>query len=275
MDRLGYVPASEATLPLHDICHIFDDISTHGLIRYRNLFKFERMNNFMKHLLKNKARGLASIMKNYNTHERTTMSGSIYLDNVVRFHSLCRFQPINGLPFHSLSSYISSINIEHESGEKKATLYDIPSSNVIEFRGSTVEVMLTFTDINYLLAENVDILYGDGASVLKFIMAGFYEYCSNHPDRFKDNMLGYIKYLLDGSNPADYKRVLGNPIRRLRSSDARKKAKDDLSILTSLAVRMDPPQLAVRFDNELIFLMFLQYSLNVLTIFSKCSYNIL
>ena len=93
VDRMGLVPPCEATLPCHDICHIFDEVLTHGLIRFRNLFKFERMNSFMKQNLKNRAHGLASIMKNYNTHERTTMSGSIYLKNVVKLHRLCRLHP--------------------------------------------------------------------------------------------------------------------------------------------------------------------------------------
>lgn len=268
VDRLGFVPACEATLPLHDICHIFDDISTHGLIRYRNLFKYERMNNFMKQLLKNRARGLASIMKNYNTHERTTMSGSIYLNNVVKFNSLCRYQPTNGLPFHSLGSYINSIHVDvdpaDDTGKEKATLYDIPSSNVIEFRGSAIDVTLSYEDINYLLAENVDVCYADGSSVLKFIMEGYYEYCSNHPYRFKDDMLGYMKYLLDGSRPAVYQRVVGNPVRRLRNADARQQAKDDLEKLRSLVVDMNPPQITVRFVYEIILIFF-----------SKCSYKIL
>ena len=94
VDRLGYVPPCEATLPCHDICHIFDEIETHGLIRYRNLFKFERMNSFMKQSLKNREHGLASIMmKNYDTHEKSTMSGTLYLKNVEKFHNLCRLHP--------------------------------------------------------------------------------------------------------------------------------------------------------------------------------------
>ena len=51
-DRFGYVPPCEATLPCHDICHTIKEIVTHGLIRYRNLFKFERMNSFMIQNLK-------------------------------------------------------------------------------------------------------------------------------------------------------------------------------------------------------------------------------
>lgn len=173
-DRFGYVPPCEATLPCHDICHIFKEIGTHGLIRYRNLFKFERMNSFMKQNLKNRAHGVASIMKNYSTHERTTMSGSIDLKNVVKFESLCRLHPVNGLPFQSLSSYVTSIHVEpaEETGEDRTVLYDVPSSNVIELRGAPFNVSLSAQDINYILADNVDLCNEEGVSVLKLIMGG-------------------------------------------------------------------------------------------------------
>ena len=190
VDRLGFVPPSEATLPCHDICHIFDEISTHGLIRYRNLFKFERMNSFMKQTLKNRAHGIASIMKNYNTHERTTMSGTIYLDNVAKFQSLCKLQPINGLPFQSLGSYVTSIHVEppEETGEDRTILYDIPSSNVIEFRGASMNITLTRQDINYLLEDNMDICYEAGFSVLKCIMVGYKTHCTKYPQQFNHQL---------------------------------------------------------------------------------------
>ena len=247
-DRFGYVPPCEATLPCHDICHIFDETLTHGLPRYRNLFKFERMNSFMKQNLKNRAHGVASIMKNYNTHERTTMSGTLYLNNVVKFHSLCRLQPVNGLPFPSLSSYVRSIHVEPPSeGEDRTVIYDIPSCNAIELRGSPFDVILSSQDINYLLAENIDICYQqEGFSVLKLFLIGFEDYRTKHPLHFKDDRLGYMKYLLDGSNPNAYRKVIGNFQRRLRGVDERRRCEDDLVILKNLVVDMEEPQLRVR-----------------------------
>lgn len=133
VDRIGYLPPCEATLPCHDVVHLFDEIVSHGLPRYRNLFKFERMNNFMKQNLKNRAHGIASMMKNYNIHERNTMAGTLYLKNVVKFQSLCELQPVNGQPFQSLSSYVTGVHVEppDETGEDRTILYDVPSSNVI------------------------------------------------------------------------------------------------------------------------------------------------
>jgi len=248
VDRLGYVPASEATLPCHDICHIFDEILTHGLIRYRNLFKFERMNSFMKQNLKNRAHGMASIMKNYNTHERSTMSGSLYLNNVVKFESLCSLHPVNGLPYQSLSSYVTSIHVEppEETGEDRTILYDIPSSNVMELRGDSFEVTLSAQDINYLLADNIDICHEEGISVLSAILSGHKRSCDRNPLwQYKDNILAYITNLLGGTNPIGYKKVIGNVLKRVRDEDTRLLCQKDLATLHAL-VAMPIPTMVVR-----------------------------
>lgn len=248
VDRLGYVPPSESTLPCHDICHIFDEISTHGLIRYRNLFKFERMNSFMKQTLKNRAHGVASIMKNFNTHERTTMSGSLYLKNVFKFETLCRLHPVNALPYQSLSSYVTNIHVEppNETGEDRTVLYDIPSSNVIELRGVAFDVTLSAQDINYLLADNVDICHEEeGFSVLKCIMLAHYRKCQRSPLwRFKDDLLGYMKNLLDGTDAAGYRRVIGNYVRR-KDEETQLQCDKDVATLRSL-VSMENPTIVVR-----------------------------
>jgi hypothetical protein len=203
----------------------------------------------MKQNLKNRAHGIASIMKNYSTHERTTMTGTLYLGNVVKFHQFCRLQPVNGLPIQSLSSYISSIHVEppEETGEDRTILYDIPSCNVIEFRGVPFEVTLSSSDINNLLIDNVDICYEEGTfSAMKLILLGYNSH-RLRSNRFQNNnVLGYMKYLLDGTNPDAFRRVIGNYERR-QDADTRKQCADDLAILRSLAVDMETPTLKVRY----------------------------
>lgn len=247
VDRLGYVPPCEATLPCHDVCHIFDEIVTHGLPRYRNLFKYERMNNFMKQNLKNRAHGIASIMKNYNIHERTTMAGTLYLKNVLKFHTLCHLQPVNGLPFQSLSSYVTSIHVEppHETGEDRTILYDVPSSNVIELRGSPFDVELSYEDINYLLLDNIDLCDEEGFSVLKLVMQSYRYSCNRYSEwQFKGNVLGYVRHLFD--NAAAYRRVIGNFQRRIRDEDTKRLCAADLNVFRAL-VYMEHPTITVRF----------------------------
>jgi hypothetical protein len=204
------------------------------------------MNSFMKQILKNRAHGIASIMKNYNTHERTTMSGCLYLHNAAKFQSLCKLQPVNGPPFQSLSSYVTSIHVEppEETGEDRTILYDVPSSNVIELRGTTFNMTLSSQDINYLLEDNMDICYEESFSVLKSIMLGYKAHCLKYPLQFKGNMLGYMRYLLDGSHPIAYQRAVSNYVRRQKPED-RIICREDLAILKTLAVDTETPTLQV------------------------------
>ena len=249
VDRLGFVPPAEATLPCHDVLHIFKEILTHGLIRHRNLFKFERMNSFTKQSLKNRAHGLASMSKNYQTHERTTMTGTLYLDNVNKFHNMCRLQPKDGLPFQSLSSYLKSIHVvlpEVGDEDDRTVIYDVPSSNVLELRGPSFLITLSSQDINHLLIDNLD-LCDDGMefSVVRQILLGYQFNCQQYPRwQFKTNVLGYITFLLDRSNGHAYRRVIGNSLRR-QCLEVRQQGEEDLTTLRNL-VTMERPQLEVR-----------------------------
>jgi hypothetical protein len=206
------------------------------------------MNSFMKQTLKNRAHGVASIMKNYNTHERTTMSGTLYLDNVAKFQSLCKLQPVNGLPFQSLGAYVTSLHVEppEETGDDRTIIYDIPSSNVIEMRGAPFNITLTAQDINNLLEDNMDICNEVGFSALKLIMQGFIIHRAKYPLQFDGDMLGYMRYLLDGSHPVAYQRVITNFTRR-KDPDCRRQINSDLDILRALAVDMETPTLEIRF----------------------------
>ena len=245
VDRLGYLPPCEATLPCHDICHLLEEIQSHGLPRYRNLFKFERMNNFMKQNLKNRAHGIASMMKNYNIHERNTMAGTLYLKNVVKFQSLCELQPVNGLPFQSLSSYVTGVHVEPpaETGEDRTILYDVPSSNVIELRGPRFEVTLSKEDINFLLEDNLDLCNEEGFSAIKLVMQAYRSQSVHRANwQFNGDVLGYIKYLFEPANSGIYKRVIGNHRARVRDVAVRKQCDDDLDILRRL-VGLEAPQL--------------------------------
>jgi hypothetical protein len=247
VDRIGFVPPSEATLPLHDIVHIFSETATHGLIRYRNLFKYERMNSFSKQNLKNRAHGVASIMKNYNVHERTTMSGCVYLDNVVKFASMCQLQPVNGLPFQSLGSILRSIHAEppEETQDDRTTLYDIPSSNVIELRGDAFELTLGRHEINHLLEDNLDVCNEEGHSALQVILRAYKGHMVKYPtSEYDDDILGYIRRLLN--NPHRYDKIIIRRQRRIRDEAERKLFQDDVSVLRQLAVDTDTPVVTVR-----------------------------
>ena len=55
--RQGLVPPSESTITLHELVHICDQVWDQGAPRVSTLYKFERINLFLKVLLKNTAAG--------------------------------------------------------------------------------------------------------------------------------------------------------------------------------------------------------------------------
>jgi hypothetical protein len=55
--RSGCVPPSECCVTLHELMHVFEQISEIGPNRRSNLFKFEKMNKEMKSYVKNQAKG--------------------------------------------------------------------------------------------------------------------------------------------------------------------------------------------------------------------------
>ena len=48
--RSGLMPPSESTMTLHELMHTCDQILDQGLTRVSTLFKFERVNHFLKSL---------------------------------------------------------------------------------------------------------------------------------------------------------------------------------------------------------------------------------
>jgi hypothetical protein len=55
--RSGLMPPSECTMTLHELMHTCDQVLEQGVSRVSTLFKFERVNHFLKTLLQNNAAG--------------------------------------------------------------------------------------------------------------------------------------------------------------------------------------------------------------------------
>ena len=56
--RSGLMPPSECTMTLHELMHTCDQVLEQGVSRVSTLFKFERVNHFLKTLLQNNASGI-------------------------------------------------------------------------------------------------------------------------------------------------------------------------------------------------------------------------
>ena len=66
IEHSSLFPPTECTYTLHEIVHIIKQIKDIGPPRYSTLFKFERVNLFIKRMIKNRNHSLASITKNYS-----------------------------------------------------------------------------------------------------------------------------------------------------------------------------------------------------------------
>ena len=66
IEHSALFPPTECTYTLHELVHIIKQIKDIGPPRYSTLFKFERVNLFIKKLIKQRNHSLASITKNYS-----------------------------------------------------------------------------------------------------------------------------------------------------------------------------------------------------------------
>lgn len=55
-----------------------------------------------------------------------------------------------------------------------------------------------------------------------------------------------MKYLLDGSHPEQYKRVIGTPLKNVRDRETRQQGVKDIAVLREL-INMENPTICVRF----------------------------
>ena len=60
--RSGLMPPSDSTMTLHELMHTCDQVLEQGVSRVSTLFKFERVNHFLKTLLQNNALGIINLL---------------------------------------------------------------------------------------------------------------------------------------------------------------------------------------------------------------------
>lgn len=212
--RSGLVPPSEATIVQHELVHVCSQVWDQGLPRMSTLYKFERINLFLKKLLKNKAAGnndivfnvfnlmcvmsllftagLASIMKNYLIHEISTMNFSLYHDNMAMLYNVAKYQPSETSVFDDMSGYLDNVHIEQCGGAP--VIYDVPSCFFTELRGHPRELGLSFDFFNFLLMESVD--FFEELSALYFLHKRYEEYRQEHSRMFSKQFLLFIEYVV-------------------------------------------------------------------------------
>ena len=80
--RTGLVPPSECTITTHELVHLVEQCCTIGAPRFSNLYKFEKVNKFLKSMLKNVAKGFASIMKNFMQKEAIFLETAVHVPEI-------------------------------------------------------------------------------------------------------------------------------------------------------------------------------------------------
>jgi hypothetical protein len=132
-ERGGLVPPSESTITLHELCHVTDQSTVIGCPRYNNLYKFEKVNKFLKNMLKNVAKGFASIIKNYMEKESIFFESALEFTEIENIQNFTKFLPQNSLGMKSLSSYLQPLYVDYD--DEEIIIYDIPNSNVVQLNG--------------------------------------------------------------------------------------------------------------------------------------------
>ena len=148
--RNGLVPPSECTITLHELFHVVDQSYNIGCPRYSNLYKFEKVNKFLKGMLKNVAKGFASIMKNYMQKESIFFETAINSTEIASIDSLQKFLPKDIKSMKNLTSFVRNIYIDVDENNV-AELLDIDSCNVLHFFGEKKLEKFNVTLFSYLL----------------------------------------------------------------------------------------------------------------------------
>ena len=245
--RTGLVPPSECTITTHELLHLVDQSTIIGVPRFSNLYKFEKVNKFLKEMLKNVAKGFASIMKNYMLKEAIFLETALDVAHVEYINNLQKFLPRDVKSMKNLNSYVNRIHVDISDlpdGLKLTEMYDIENCNVMHLRGETRSDKFNTVLFSYLICnamEYPDITAPDD-SLLKRVYdewnrgsgskrcEAFLLFLKKSFDKYKtmDNQSLYIRYT--------------NIIRQLKDQEKKQKFQDDFNFLVECFSMHDTTQ---------------------------------
>jgi hypothetical protein len=152
--RTGLVPPTECTITTHELLHLIDQSLAIGAPRFSNLFKFEKVNKFLKSMLKNVARGLPSILKNYMQKESIFFETALQVDEINSIYNLQKYLPRDDRSMKNLNQYLNKIyveTVEDNPDHCQSQIYDLESSNIVHFYGEKLYEKLNTLLFSYLL----------------------------------------------------------------------------------------------------------------------------
>ena len=83
-EREGLLPGQECTFTIHELVHVFQDIKELGPPRCYWMYSAERLNKYLKNLVRNPRSPYESMVKNYAWNEMTTMFMLHRIENMER-----------------------------------------------------------------------------------------------------------------------------------------------------------------------------------------------
>ena len=119
------------------------------------------------------------------------MSMSLNLSNVKKLGSVGQFQLQDST--NDISHYLSCLHVDYDDNDVP-TIYDIPCSSIIEFRGDTIDITLPRHLMNSLIDRAMTDV--DENTLLHHVCR---LYTSNiaRSNRYKYDVLGYIAFMFD------------------------------------------------------------------------------
>jgi hypothetical protein len=156
------------------------------------MYGAERLNKYLKGLLKNKGAPLQSIVKNYSLMEKITMFTNHKLENLERLFK------VTDLPNRTLIDKFSAAfkdiyveSHEKENGEIKYELHGIQAQRVIQFMGPSTTIRLNSEQVSRLLhaaAERVD----DEDCLLYCLVQAWEEHRKTKTQKQKQDLVQWI-----------------------------------------------------------------------------------
>jgi len=139
--------------------------------------------------MKNVAKPMASIIKNYTAHEQITVNTSYSLRNIEMLRKIAIYQPAEHQVCQNITAYLHALHVDYEE-DGTPTLYDVPSCNMMEFRGDATKKTLSKNELNYLFVKAMEDV--DSHSLLALLYKEYLLFCRKHPRMYLRNITGYL-----------------------------------------------------------------------------------
>ena len=157
------------------------------------MYGAERLNKYLKGLLKNKSAPLQSIVKNYSLMEKVTMFAHHKIENLERLFKVTNLEDRTFIdkfitPFKDI--YVESH--ENDDGHLKYELHGIQAQRVIQLTGPSSNIRLNLEQVGRLIhaaAERVN----DEDCLLYCLVEAWEEHQKSKTERHKKHLVEWIR----------------------------------------------------------------------------------